>query len=275
MFSSACSTTDLPPLPTPTRARPTIVVRTEFRVGVFDFFPQDDGEKGTDSQLGANSMVLAAVSSMLLTELRDLGRFSVYQGRNVDVHLKGPTVGAETLNESTASNYVDAYLTGALTGLDASKVCFDFRLSNAWTHEVLYSLGACIPSSKQVGGGFEIDRSSVRRVAEELSRSVRRVGNGRVTAVDGNLVEIDKGAEAGVQRGMFGYLSATGNSQKNPDVHDQVRAYTALDSRELLLGGAFETLVGELYIVSVEREASMGLLIKGGYGLPGDTVFFK
>ena len=34
-------------------------------------------------------------------------------------------------------------------------------------------------------------------------------------------------------------------------------------------------VVGEIYIVSVEDQYSVGVLYRGSYAIPGDTVFFK
>ena len=247
---------DAVPLASPQQPRQRILVQREFRLGTFDF-----GRAAGDShELGK------VIPAMLLTELRDGGRFAIYEGGNIRSNGSKP----EPLNESNASEYVDGYLSGTLTALGGEQACFDLRLSNAVTHEVLYARPVCIAIT--VDG--RADRDAVKRIAEEIARAVKQVGNGKVTSADGRVVFCDKGGQAGVSRGMVAYIVGTGDTVRDPAVHKEVQQYTGVDPAGLATI-ATPVIVGELYVVSVEEQYSVGLLFKGSYALPGDTVFFK
>jgi curli biogenesis system outer membrane secretion channel CsgG len=250
---AACASVSVP-LVSPQHPRQRILVQREFRLGTFDF----GKAAGEASELGD------IIPAMLLTELRDGGRFAIYEGGNIR------TGGSEPLNEGNASQYVDGYLSGTLTTVGGQQACLDLRLSNAVTHEVLYTRSVCIA----VEDDRRVDRGAVKRIAEEIARAVKQVGNGKVTSTDGQIVFCDKGSRAGVSRGMVAYIVATGDTVADRAIHDEVQRYTGVDPAQLSTVAA-PVIVGEMYVVSVDERYSQGLLYKGNYVLPGDTVFFK
>jgi hypothetical protein len=304
-----CSQAARPPTPVPARARERLVVHKQFRIASFDF------GRNVDEHFNP---LTEALPAMLLTELRKTGRFEIYEGGNLRVHVSG----GETLTESNAWRYVDGYVSGTITSEDAARVCFDVRLANSVNHEVLYAAAACADLMREAptpsaapataatpaAAGSEPappvqsppvqpppvqpppvlgpkaprgvvpamipDRKALERVAQELTRAIKNVGNGKVTAADGQLVFVDKGVEADVMPGMVAYVVATGDAVKDPSVHKTVAAVTGVDPARLA-GAITPVIIGEMYIVSVEKGHSVGRLFRGDYVLPGDTVFFK
>ena len=252
---SACATT-LRPITSPQQPRQRLVLQREFRLGTFDF-----GKIAGDVNELSN-----VIPAMLLTELRDVGRFAIYEGGNI----RSDSPGGELLNEANASQYVDGYLSGTLTTFSGQQVCFELRMSNAVTHEVLYARAMCVA----VEGGIHVDRGAIKRIAEEITRAIKQVDNGKVTGVDGQLVFCDKGADMGVSRGMVAYIVGTADTAHEPEIHKEVQQYTGVDPAGLATIGA-PVVVAEMYIVSVEKAYSIGIVYKGSYVLPGDTVFFK
>lgn len=250
---TACSSIPVP-LVGPQQPRERILVQREFRLGTFDFgkVPGDPHDLGV------------VIPAMLLTELRDGGRFAVYEGGNIR------SDGSEPLNEGNASQYVDGYLSGTLIAAGEQQACLDLRLSNAVTQEVLYARSVCLATES----GGRVDRAAIKRIAEEITRAVKQVGNGKVTSADGRIVFCDLGGRHGVTRGMVAYLVGTGEAVRDPAIHQIVQRYTGVDPAQLLTV-ATPVVIGEMYIVSVEDRYSVGLLYKGSYALPGDTVFFK
>lgn len=258
LLSASCALATRPPLPTPSAPRERLVVRKEFRVGAFDF-------GRTSSEDESEVRLREAVPAILLTQIQEEGRFAVYEGGNI----RGP----ETLNETTASKFVDAYLSGTITSLTKSQICFDVRLSNAYSHEVLYATQACAQVTAR-DETVDIDREALQRLATDISRAVKKVGNGQVLSVDSSLIVIDKGADAGIIPGMVGYVVATGQTVEDPKVHDEVRQLTGYSAASSRTAG-LPVIVGELYVVSVEKDFCVAVRISGSYILPEDTVYFK
>jgi hypothetical protein len=254
--AAACASSGALPLAAPLQARERLLVQREFRLGTFDF-----GKTAADPRELSKS-----IPAMLLTELHGGGHFAIYEGGNI----RSTTSAGGPLNEASASQYVDGYLSGTLTGVDDQQACFDLRLSNAVTQEVLYARAVCV--GLEAGG--RIERGSITRVAEELARAIKQVGNGKVTSSDGHIVFCNKGGQAGVSRGMVAYIVATGDSINDSTIHQDVQRYTGIDPARLTTI-ATPVIIGEMYIVSVEENYSVGLLYRGNYTLPGDTVFFK
>jgi curli biogenesis system outer membrane secretion channel CsgG len=249
---AACGTY-MVPLVAPQHSRERMLVQREFRLGTFNF-----GRAGGDThELGS------VVPAMLLTALREGGRFAIYEGGNIRST-------GEPVNEHNASDYMDGYLSGTFTTLDNERACLDLRVSNAVTQEVLYSKPVCIPVT--VDG--RVDRDTVKRIAEEITLVIKQIGNGKVTSSDARMVFCNKGRQAGVRRGMVAYIVGTADTVTDPTIHREVQRYTGVDPAELVTVGT-PIIVGEMYVVSVEDEYSVGLLHKGDYVLPGDTVFFK
>ncbi len=248
-----------PPLVNPQQQRPRILFQREFRLGTLAFgkIAGDTRELGT------------AIPAMLLTELRDGGRFAIYGGGRIS-SAKLEFTKELPLNEENASDYVDAYLSGTLTSVSGQQTCLDLRLSNAVTQEVLYARTVCVA----IASDGRVDRAAIKRIAEEIARAVKQVGHGKVISADGQLVFCDKGAQAGVSRGMVAYLVGTGDTVHDPAVHREVQHYTGADPAQLATATT-PIVVGEMYIVSVEDQYSVGVLYKGSYAIPDDTVFFK
>ena len=266
---AACLASSMAPLVAPQQPRTRVLIQREFRLGTLDF-----GRAAGDSH-----ELSTVIPAMLLTELRDEGRFSVYEGGGIRTGSRlGGSAGNNLqenpkslpLNEENARQYVDGYLSGTVTTLSAQQACLDLRLSNAVTHEVLYARAVCVP----VAGDGRVDRTAVKRIAEEVARAIKQVANGKVTSADGRLVFCDKGTQAGVSRGMVAYIVATGDTVSDAAVHGEVQRYTGVDPAQLATVAA-PVIIGEMYVVSVEDKYSVGYLYQGSYALPGDTVFFK
>lgn len=251
---TACGSRTTMPLVSPQTPRERFLVQREFRLGTFDFGRVSDSRE-----------LSKVIPAMLLTELRDVGRFAIYEGGNIRAH--GTT--GDPLHEGNASQYVDGYLSGTVTTLTDQQACLELRLSNAVTHEVLYSRPVCIALENE-----KVDRDVVKRIAEEIARAVKQVGNGAITSVDGRMVFCNKGSKSGVSRGMVAYIVGTGDTVRDSSLHQQVRTYTGVDPAQLTTI-ATPVIIGEMYIVEVYPKYSVGLLHKGKYALPGDTVFFK
>jgi hypothetical protein len=281
---------NMPPTPVPQQARHRLLVQKEFSVASFDF-----GRRGNTEPPGApgapptSAAAVAAVAgasagygleqalpAMILSELHNEGRFAVYEGGNIRAGGKG-----EALNESSAFEYVDAYLSGTITSLAKDKVCFDVRMANAISHEVLFTKTACVPLQPDGSGvappvasapNAQPQRDAVKRLTDELSRAIPKIGYARVTSADGRLIFIDKGAKDGVVRGMAAYVVSTGDSVHDPAIHGTVASFAGVDPASVAMS---PIVVGELYVLSVEDTYSIGNLWKGEYALPKDTVFFK
>jgi hypothetical protein len=267
---AACAGTEPTPLVAPQQPRERRNVQREFRLGTFDF-----GKVGPDPhELGA------VIPAMLLTELHEAGRFSIYEGGAIRMGGRAVYYGGAQprsdgskgppLDEGNAVNYVDGYLSGTITTLGEEQACLDVRLSNAVTHEVLYSRDLCI----DMAAGGRVDRAALGLLAEDIGRAIKKVGNGKVISAEGEFVYCDKGAKSGVRRGMVAYLVGTGDTVPDGKMHREVQRYTRVDPAQLsTMEGLI--IVGQMYILSAEEDYSVGVLYQGTYALPGDTVHFK
>ena len=264
---ASCVKQQQPPIPLPAKARARFYVPKQFRLATFDF-----GRRGASAQNDKGSTTSTggletAIPAILLTELRETGRFLVYEGGNI----RG--TGGEALNEKSAAEYVDGYLSGTITSEYKDKVCFDVRLENAHNHEVLFAKNMCA-GYVSAANTMQPERDAIKRVAEEISRVIKQVSYGQVISADGNLVFVNKGKKHDVVRGMVAYLVSTGDSFRDPSVHHLVQEYTGVDPAGAVIGHT-PVVIGEIYVVSVEEDYSLGVLFKGDYALPKDTVFFK
>jgi predicted regulator of Ras-like GTPase activity (Roadblock/LC7/MglB family) len=250
-----CRKSPLPPTPPPVGARQRLVVQEQFRLGALDF--------GADG-------IADALPAMLLTELAKLERFSVYEGGGIRSNKE---LGS-AITEDAAFQYTDGYVSGTITSREADKVCFDVRLSNSVNHEVLFAQATC--AGVQIAGDSKMipDRAAIARLAEEITRTIKQVGDAKVVSVDGPLVVVAKGKDAGVIPGMVAYVVGTGETLADEALHKSVLQYGAVDAAELQ-GVSSRVVVGEIYVVAVEEKQCLGRLYRGDYVLPGDTVFFK
>lgn len=242
------------PLVEPLRGRARITTGQEFRVGTFSF----GAEKGE----GADFCDI--IPAMILTELHSGGRFSVFEGGAIR------TSTGQVLNEQAAKQYLDGYLSGTITSLSSQQVCFEVRLSNAINHEVLYGRGMCAPISDK----RQLDRAAIKRISDDIERSIKKIGNSVVTGSDGTTVFFDKGSEAGVMRGMVAYVVATGDTVRDPEMHRAVETFTGSEPGGLGAAAA-AVIIGEIYVNAVEEGVGVGTLFKGDYVIPGDTLYFK
>ena len=261
-----CKTT-FPPLPQPTATRARLIIQREFGVAAVEFGRQNVEKDASPVNL-AN-----AIPAALLRQMREVGRFSMFDGGGL--RLDGPQKGlvrnAQTrtglaLNETTANRFVDAYLSGTLLSSNGTQVCFNVRLANAVNHEVLYAANTCVASAG--------DRRALRRLAEDISRSVKRIGNAQVKSVYGKRIIVDKGGNSGIIRGMAAYVVATGENVTDPKIHQQVQAATGFNTQETITAGS-DVVVGELYVSEVNPDFAVCYMYKGDYLVPGDTVYFK
>lgn len=197
-----------------------------------------------------------AIPAMLIDELHEQGRFAIYSG--------------SAFTENEAKQHVDGYLDGTIVKVSKEQVCFELRLTNAVYYEVLYTKFICVPLDKdQVP-----NRDVVKRVAQELSRSVKQVGNAQITAIDGQLVYLNKGESAGIARGMIAYVVGTAERTSDPAVYNTLKDYTGVTTSSAKTGTS-PVIVGQIYIMSTEDDIAIGRLYLGDYALPGDTAFFK
>jgi len=260
----------------PEGIRDPLTAGKKFSIVAIDF-----GSPGSEQE-----MVSSALPAMLLTELEKEGRFAIYEGGNIR-----HTEDKELIPEAQAAKVADGYLNGTITGRKvgangAGEVCVDVRLNNSQNHEVLFATSACLPVQVSAarpteddkagthGEKVSIDREAVARIAAELTRAIKQVGNRKVLAAEGQLITVDAGKTLGVSRGMVAYLVATGERTNDEAVHRSIQSYTGTSPSEAPWVTA-PAIVGEMYVVSVEEDHSVALLYRGAYALPGDTVFFK
>jgi hypothetical protein len=261
--TGGCMHLTTPPTPLPGGARPPIVIQKQFKVAALAF----EVHRAVEPEIATFGN---AIPAMIVTELRAQSRFSIYEGGGIRVQGKNEA----PVTEEKASLFVDAYLSGTITSLEPEQVCFDVRLSNAVNHEVLFARAMCakVQQAAAPKKSFSVDRDAIRRLADDLARSIKQIGSGTVTSADGKLVFINKGAKSDVMPGMVAYIVGTGDSSSDSAVNQAAEQYTGVSAAS---ANQAPTVVGELYVVSVEDSRSVGVLYKGDYALPGDTVFFK
>jgi hypothetical protein len=280
------------PIASPGQVRQPLVVGKKFRVVVLDFGSKDEGKEESTAYLERT------LPAMILKELRNPAHGADGEKRQVEEKRKDdekPEDGKNprfaiydggiarwreaAISEANAKEFADAYLTGTIVARRAEEVCFEVRLANAVNHQVLFVSKVPICAKLKTS-----EASAYPRVAEEaatkleaqLSDAVLKIGNGKIVSANGKLVTINMGRKSHVLPGMPGYIVDTGVSTNNPAIDEVVRAYTALpveDPRNTHKPPP--DIVGEVYVLSVEEDYSVGLLFRGDYALPGDTVYFK
>lgn len=281
---ASCASLGPPPTPPLERSRQRLNIAKEFQVGMLSFGYSNLADARTDKSVDMR----LSVPSLLLTELGGLfeegkpKRFAVFEG--------GALGGAGSLSEETADGKVDGYVNGTITSVTDTRACFDVRLSNAHTHEILHASSNCVALTAS-----RPQRDEFRALALEISRTINRIDAARILKVDGEFITIDKGLDAGVMRGMVAYLREVGLAESSPDVHAAIletfigapaEAKPAdpppADPKDVPKPkgkprpiGHEQIAVGELYILSVDQTTSIGFLYRGNYALTGDVVEFK
>lgn len=259
---AACASAAPPPaIPVAPRAR--LVRPGQFRLGVLDF-----GTSNTNVGPSVFKLVdpAKAIPALLAAELKKGKRFSVHEGGGI-------RVGGGAMAETVALDYVDAYVNGTLVSDAPAETCFELRVHNAVNHEVLFARNACVGAQRS-DTTYVPDRAAVTRLADEVSRAIKEVGNAKVTAVEGKLVYIDKGADSDLMRGMVATVTATGDATQNEKTHEAIMRLTGVNPATLR-SAREPVIVGMIYLFNVQRDYSVGVLYAGDYAIPGDTVDFR
>lgn len=255
-----CAIRFYPPTPLPEPRRDRLVVHPEFRVGVLRFGYDGDRDVARDAALVAAQRSVPAV---LLEELARGERFSVFEGNNL----------GEDENAFTAENahrFVDAYISGTILAESRNDLCFEARLTNAHTHEVLFVSSLCVPD-RSSGTGSSPAPGPIRGFAHRLEDAVPMIDKANVIAAEDRLLTLDVGHDRQVQRGMVGFLTATGGVVIDPTAEEAVEELTG----KLPQFTTDLTVVGEFYVIDVSSEKSVAYLYSGDYARLGDTAFFK
>ena len=274
ILSAACipHRTGMPPIVSPGRVRQTLVVGKQFRVVVFDFGSKDDSKQEN------NAYLERALPAMILSSLKketvgprdhQIPRFAVY---DAGIARRNQAI----IEEKNANEFADAYLTGTIVGRRTDEVCFEARLANAVNHEVLFV--AATPTCAKLkpgdaGAHPKIAEAAIVALAAEITKAVLTIEKAKILSADGKLVVVDKGSDAGVLAGMPAYIVDTGVATADPAVAKLVGEYSTVPEAESVERAP--AIIGEIYVLSVERKHCLGLLFRGDYALPGDSVYFK
>lgn len=308
----SCGTLSAPPIAKPAPVRPALSVYEHFRIGALNFGDAREYGMRTNEQSTPVDNMGRMLPAMLLSELETTGRFAVYEAGAIRAGSGFKPV----LSEATATGMVDGYLSGTITGWDTTlgQVCADVRLSNAYNHEIMHTSHLCMTASISPDK-MGIDRASLKKLAQEIARAVKRIGYARVIGAEGRRVLVDKGTRNGIKRGMVAYLRDTGSAEQDTIVHAFVSEFTGVANpaepvadmgstpatSDTAAGGVangvtggvanpvelsqpalnstaqrqLPQVIGELIIIHADEYSSLAELVRGGYALPNDTVFFK
>jgi len=249
----------MPPIVSPEEARRGLIVGKNFRIVVLDFGAKESTDTGLERTLAA----------MVLTELKNDKRFAVYDG---GIARRGDVL----VNEENAKESADAYLTGTVTARHQDEVCLDLRLANAVSREVLFARWECakLKAGEKEWPANTTERQKITRMAQDISRTIKKLEPAKVVSADGRMVVINKGSSDDVLRGMPAYIEDTGSSIGESAIDDVVRSLSGIKPEKSGLR-APPAIVGQLYILSVEDYRSIAILFDGERALPGDTVVFK
>ncbi|MGF1470064.1 MAG: hypothetical protein ACFCGT_28420 [Sandaracinaceae bacterium] len=259
---------ETPPVAHPTPVRTPLVVYERYRLAAMDF-----GWVGTEDG-GVLTQIAAALPAALLTQLGATGRFSVYDGGSIR---------QRALVERNANERLDGYVSGTITSWDLgrtpARVCADVRLASAYNHEVLQGMQACFDVQVRERH-VDVERPRVEALAQELARGIPQLDNARVLAAEGSLVMLDRGANAGVLRGMAAYIRATGELASDRELGELVTSFTNARPRvrqagDQAVSSQLPAIVAELVIVSVDDFTATAERVRGDYVLRGDAVVFK
>lgn len=282
------------PILMPTPARPPLLTAKEYRLGVIDFGKAAPSDTHPSDRVGPT----VTGPSRIFTHLaRELNPVPAAEPPRYTFFDHGTLRAGGPLNEQNAykAHQLDAYLTGTVRTGDH---CHDLRLVNAVSHAIISSYaGYCEGEESTVAGRLIID-------------PLKNPGVAVVSSVKGTVIVINRGYDKlkAMRSGMMARLVAGGDTllaiasradraqPQTPEamiassgrqrelVRQRVRAFTGVDPAQVPvrsklrrgeIGEIVEEVVGEIYIASVEREYSIGILFQGDYALPGDLVVFK
>lgn len=249
----------LPPTAPLELARPHLIVPTEFRLAIMAF-GTSSGDAG-DMRLAVPAAILEQMGGIAQIAENDgrRARFAVYEGGTLEAR--------GNLSEPTAEDHVDGYLNGTITVRREDQVCFEYRVSNATTHEVFYAATACVVHDRN-----GVNRDAIKAIAKGIADKFDRQDDGRIENVDGRRIRIDKGKRDGVVRGQVAYVHEIGAGEEQRKKIAQLLALPLLDDRKQLTD---KIIVGEIDIVEVHENTSVGRLRNGSFVLRGDRVCFK
>ena len=277
VMSIACATDGpRPTLPFPTpqaiEPRPQIAATRKFSLAILDFDATSDA---TSEKLGASGLRVT-LPAMLATELQRDGRFQVHEAGN----LRRP-LGSELLDEASSSQNIDGYVNGTIVTARASEtgeteqVCFEVRLSNAYSHAMMFARSIC-SAVRVPNATLGVERAGVKQVALEMSQALTRAPSGRVVHVSGRHVYIDRGRAEGIKNGMVALIIPTARTARDEHSLKLVSDYTGIASSEIPPieeRGAIAQIT--VLALSEEPHRSIALLVRGGRVAVGDTVLFK
>lgn len=266
-LSASCEQSrSAPPTPPIEYARPRLIVGKEFKVGMLPFASGQGDPHGL--HIVVPSMILAELGNV--TEAKKPQRYATFEA--------GVLEQRSSLTEGSAGESLDGYINGTITSTSDSQVCLDFRLSNAFTHEVLATSSKCIGLDRQ-GRGALPRQEGIHDLAFEISDQLGQPEPAKILNIDDQILTIDKGIDDGVKRGMAAYLREVGVAERSPDEHaGLLRAFTGSpgsDEPPPSGKGHDQIVVGEIYILSVDQSTSIGVLYRGSFPLAGDVVEFK
>jgi len=264
--------TDMPPIARPSRIRQPLIVGKQFRVVVLDFGTTVSEREESTAYLerALPAMILAALSKETYGPSdHKIPRFALYDG---GIARRNEAV----IEEQNASDVADAYLTGTIVARRADEVCFEARLANAINHQVLFvaPTATCAKLKPADAGGYpKIAEQAGLTLAVDIGKAIQKIGDGKILSADGKLVILNQGRDAHVLPGMPAYIVDASQSQNDDALDKWVSSYTTIPAGEV--SERPPAVVGEIYVLSVEETYSIGLLFKGDYAVPGDTVYFK
>jgi hypothetical protein len=262
----------VPPIAPPGHVRQTLHTGKRLRIVVLDFGAKP--ETNADTEKAALERTIPAMMLAELKKAREFSdpsepteRFEVYDG-GIERRQKAE------IEEGNAHEVADAYLTGTLLSRKEGKVCFEVRLVNAVNYQVLTVRSACARVRNEQAGTDPVEPEPVMAIIDEIGRAMQPLQAGTVLSADGKLLIVNRGRALGVLPGRIAYLVDRGIADPDKNVTTWVHRYASIPAFENEVR-APAPIVGELYVLSVEKDYSVGLLYKGDFAVPGDVVQFK
>lgn len=294
IFASLLSGCITRPLVMPTPPRTPLLAYKQYRLGVLDFGKAAPSERHPSDRVGPTVSGPSRIFTQLARELNPLTAAEPPRYTFFD-HGTLQAGGPLTAQNAYKQYKLDAYLTGTVRTGDR---CYDLRLVNAVSQEIISSYpGYCEGEEAKVTNQL-------------ITEPLKNPGVAVVSSVQGQFVIINRGYDKlkSMRSGMMARLLAGGDtllaissrvSKAEPqtpesmiekskfqreDIRLRVRNFTQVDPsrvperiklRRPGIPEIVEEIVGEIYVASVEKEYSIGILFNGDYALPGDLVVFK